>query len=234
MELVKKENSFDLLYAEAEKLSQADLLPADYRGKPANVLIARDIANRMGVSLFEVTQNLNIIKGRPTWGSQFIIQRVNLSGKYATSINYDWVGERDKPSWGCAAYVITKDKQKLKGATITMEIAEKEGWTKKLDSKTGKPLVTKWQTFPEQMLMYRAAAFFCRTYCPEVMFGLQTKEEVIDVEAVQQTESRFASDTAEPTPPPPPPQIEAQVCDEKPAKDLFAKDAVKETVPAGL
>jgi len=242
MELVKKENSFDLLLAEAKELAQSDLLPSAYRGKPANILIAKEISQRLGLSLLEVTQNLTPIQGRPSWGSQFIISRVNLSGKYATSIMYEWVGERDKPSWGCAAYVLTKDGKKLKGATITIEIATREGWVNRVDSKTGKPLVTKWQTFPEQMLMYRAAAFFCRTYCPEVLCGMPTQEEAIDIEAVQQTESRFASDTAEPTPPPPPPQIEAQVCDEKPQeKKLFktelelAENAkVNEKIPQGL
>lgn len=239
MELAKRENSFDLLYAEAEKLSQADLLPTAYRGKPANVMIAKEMANRLGLTLLEVTQNLTPINGKPSWGSQFIITRVNQSGKYASSIMYDWVGERGENSWGCAAYVITKDKKVLKGATITIDIAKREGWMRN----------AKWQTIPEQMLMYRAATFFCRTYCPEVLCGCLTQEEAIDIDTIQEAESRFASAEAEPTPPPPAPtqwtqplkvecavsngSDDAVVCDEKPAKELF-KDTVKEAVPAGL
>ena len=34
---------------------------------------------------------------------------------------------------------------------------------------------------PEQMFMYRCAAFFARAYCPDVLNGLQTAEELRDV-----------------------------------------------------
>jgi hypothetical protein len=40
---------------------------------------------------------------------------------------------------------------------------------------------SKWKTMPEQMFKYRCAAFFARTYCPEVLNGLQTVEELRDV-----------------------------------------------------
>jgi hypothetical protein len=34
---------------------------------------------------------------------------------------------------------------------------------------------------PKLMLMYRAASFFGRLYCPEMLMGFQSTEEVIDV-----------------------------------------------------
>ena len=40
---------------------------------------------------------------------------------------------------------------------------------------------SKWVTMPEQMMMYRAAAFFARVFCPHALMGLQTAEEVQDV-----------------------------------------------------
>jgi exonuclease I len=46
---------------------------------------------------------------------------------------------------------------------------------------------------PELMFRYRAAAFFGRLHTPEIMMGLQSREEVIDVQGqimeVQQTNS---------------------------------------------
>lgn len=33
---------------------------------------------------------------------------------------------------------------------------------------------------PEQMLRYRAAAFFGRLHCPEILMGMQSQDEVID------------------------------------------------------
>jgi hypothetical protein len=56
-------------------------------------------------------------------------------------------------------------------------MAKAEGWL----TKTG----SKWITMPELMLKYRAAAFFGRLYAPEVLMGMQTSEEVIDITPMQ-------------------------------------------------
>ena len=58
---------------------------------------------------------------------------------------------------------------------MTMEMARNEGWVTKSGSK--------WQTMPELMLAYRAAAFFARVHCPSALMGFQTAEEVRDLEA---------------------------------------------------
>jgi hypothetical protein len=60
-----------------------------------------------------------------------------------------------------------------------MAMAKAEGWLDKNGSK--------WKTMPEQMLMYRAATFFCRVYCPEVLAGVQTVDEIIDVGYLEET-----------------------------------------------
>ena len=44
---------------------------------------------------------------------------------------------------------------------------------------------------PEQMLMYRAASFFARTYCPEVLMGFSTADEVEDITDVQSEKVRI-------------------------------------------
>ena len=38
---------------------------------------------------------------------------------------------------------------------------------------------------PELMLAYRAAAFFARVYCPEILMGVQVEGEVEDSERPQ-------------------------------------------------
>jgi hypothetical protein len=62
------------------------------------------------------------------------------------------------------------------GALITIALAKAEGWM----SKNG----SKWKTMPEQMLMYRAAAFWTRAYAPELSLGMQTAEEVADTHGI--------------------------------------------------
>ena len=39
----------------------------------------------------------------------------------------------------------------------------------------------KWKTMPEQMLAYRAGAFFARVHCPEVLMGCHVEGEADDV-----------------------------------------------------
>jgi hypothetical protein len=56
-----------------------------------------------------------------------------------------------------------------------MEMAKLEGWLDKPGSK--------WKTMPELMLKYRAAAFFGRLYAPEIMMGLYSADEVVDIAA---------------------------------------------------
>ena len=67
--------------------------------------------------------------------------------------------------------VRVKDGKLIKGGTW-IGTAKKEGWFQKNGSK--------WQTMPEQMLGYRAYAWFGRLYTPETMMGLQSTDEVED------------------------------------------------------
>jgi hypothetical protein len=57
-----------------------------------------------------------------------------------------------------------------------MAMAKREGWATKSGSK--------WQTMPDLMIRYRAAAFWGRLYIPELLVGIQTQEEVLDIEPV--------------------------------------------------
>jgi hypothetical protein len=54
-------------------------------------------------------------------------------------------------------------------------MVKSEGWLAKPGSK--------WKTMPELMFRYRAAAFFGRLYAPDILMGMQTAEEVMDVVA---------------------------------------------------
>ena len=75
-------NAMNKAYKTASILSRSDLMPEAYKGKPENVLIAMDIASRMGCSLSLVAQNLYIVKGKPAWSGQFCIAAVNGCGRF--------------------------------------------------------------------------------------------------------------------------------------------------------
>lgn len=163
---------FELAQRAARLLSTSSLVPKEYQGNIANCVIALNMANRMQSDPLMVMQNLYIVHGRPGWSSQFLISTFNASGRFS-ALRYEWVGDEGKDSWGCRAWAIEKETgEKLVGSTVTIGLAKKEGWY----SKTG----SKWQTMPQQMLMYRAASWFIRAYAPEIAMGMHTAEELRD------------------------------------------------------
>ena len=56
-----------------------------------------------------------------------------------------------------------------------MGLAQAEGWTRN----------RKYQTLPDLMLRYRAAAFFISMYLPDATMGFRTVEEVEDIVAAE-------------------------------------------------
>jgi hypothetical protein len=160
----------------AKALASSTLIPPQFQGQQgfANCLVALEIAGRMGISPFLAMQHLHVIHGRPSWGSSFIIAMVNGCGRFSP-LRFEISGEGD----GLACYAVATDlasRQELKGPTVTMAMAKKEGWATKSGSK--------WQTMPELMIRYRAAAFWGRLYASDMLLGMQSQEEVLDVQPV--------------------------------------------------
>lgn len=158
----------------AVALSNSTIVPENYRGEKnvANCLIALELASRTGASVMMVMQNMYVIQGKPSWSSVFLISSVNASGRFSP-IRYEIEGEEAQDGWRCRAYakdLATGDR--LEGEWITWGMVKAEGWLSKAGSK--------WKTMPGQMIRYRAAAFWTRTYAPEISLGMHTMEEVAD------------------------------------------------------
>lgn len=152
-------------------LADSDLVPAHFRGKKANCLIALNMAQRMKADPLMVMQNLVVVHGTPTFEAKFAIACFNATGRYSP-IRYREVGEKGKDSWGYVAYAIEKATGDIcEGPLVTIATAKGEGWYNQNP---------KWKNVPELMLRYRAASWFIRTTDPGVMMGFQTREEVED------------------------------------------------------
>ena len=157
----------------ADRYANSGMVPDTYKGKPDNCFTALELAARMNVSPMLIFQNLYIVQGKPSWAGQACKALVDGSGKFRES-EYIMTGNFEDGSRGCYLQAVNSKTGKLvKGTEITLKMARDEGWMNKNGSK--------WKTMPEQMLKYRAAAFFARTECPEVLMGFQTAEETEDV-----------------------------------------------------
>lgn len=185
VEIVKPQNidafsmrGFDHAQRVAKMLASSNLIPEAYRGNIQNTMIALELANRIGASPLLVMQNLYIVQGKPSWSSSFIIASLNACHRFSP-LRFAMSGEGD--DYGCAAWaydLATGDK--LEGPKVTWTMAKAEGWHGKAGSK--------WKTMPELMFRYRAAAFFGRLYAPDILMGMQTAEEVYDVQAAPREE----------------------------------------------
>lgn len=170
--------------AMAQTLSKSEIIPQSYKGKPADCLIAIDIANRLGLSPAIVMQNSQIVRGKFSWSGSACKAMIDGCGRYQKT-RYVYVGERGKDSYGCYLEAIDNDGDIIKGVPVTIEMAKKEGWYNKDGSK--------WLSLPDLMLKYRAAAFFMRTECASIAMGFLTTEEVEDIYGKQTIDNQKAS-----------------------------------------
>ena len=186
----------------------------------ANCVVALNMSARMGADPIMVCQNLHVIEGRPSWSSMFVIASINQCGKFSP-IRFDlsapgeeveakftyveWVDgsngkRRPEEKIGtmkvrhqtCSAWVIEKATgERLDGPTVSMQLALDEGWIQKKGSK--------WRTMPEVMLRYRAASLFGKLYAPELLMGLQSREELEDIIEVDTTTGEVTKSHSSPS-----------------------------------
>ncbi len=170
------ESAWALQQREALAWCTSTLVPTIYRGKEniGNVLIAMEMAKRIGAGTMQIMQNLHVIQGKPSLSSSFLIATVNACGRFEP-LRFEIEGaDPARDDYRVRAFATDKKSGALcNGPWITYAMVKGEGWL----SKNG----SKWKTMPELMFMYRAAAFWARLYAPEVSLGIQTVEEVNDV-----------------------------------------------------
>lgn len=160
-------------YKLAQVLCMAEVIPDAYKGKPADCMIAIDMANRMNISPLMVMQSLFVVKGKPSWSGQACMSFIQANPAF-TDVKPVYVENAQKNDRGC--YISAKrtsDGSEVKGVLVTLAMAKAEGWTKN----------QKWQNMPDLMLAYRAAAFFARVYCPAVLMGVSVEGEIEDITA---------------------------------------------------
>jgi hypothetical protein len=176
---------FQQMWAAARLLSNAgDMIPRHFQGKPEAVFVVMDLAARANLSPLMMLQNMYLVYGRPGMEAKLVIALVNNSGLFSTSLEFKM--SADKQS--CYAFATrASDGVVLEGPPVTWQIVKAEGWDKPKGGKDGKKLVpSKWTTLPDLMFRYRAAAFFARLHCPEVLMGLRPVDEIEDIEAAEQ------------------------------------------------
>lgn len=158
---------FQMAMQAAEMLATSSMVPTTYQNNPGSCFIALNTALRLRMDPLMIMQNLYVVQGRPSWSGQFAIALVNICPKFELT----WFEFRNGGDFqaGVRMCAQLKTGQQVYGTWITPEMVKAEKWG------------NKWQTMPEQMYQYRAAAFFARTNCPEALLGLKVEGEAEDM-----------------------------------------------------
>jgi hypothetical protein len=160
----------------AQLLSDADLLPRQFIGKPANVLYAIEYGRTLGIAPVAAITGIHVIEGKPSASSGLIGGLVRQAGHKLRV-------KSDGSTSATAQIVRADDPDFTYEATWTLERAEQAGLCKIEKGKpvardrNGKP--TAWEKYPAAMLKARAITEVARDACEDVLFGLHyTPEEL--------------------------------------------------------
>jgi hypothetical protein len=161
----------------AKAYAASALVPDEYRNKLPDCAIVVALAWRHKADPLAFFQHVHVIHGRPGMDAQLAIALANNSGKIKGVITHEFERDAQGRIVACtASAVLAETGEVIRGSTITLAMAEAEGWARvhKDGSKS------KWLTMPDHMFRFRSSAWLLREYLPEVLLGMYTTDELED------------------------------------------------------
>lgn len=162
------EENLDREIKRAELMSQADMIPEKFKGNPANVLVAREIASTMGESAWVTMKELYFVGNIPTFSAKYMRSRVRQAGHILRE-------EFNEETTTARCVIIRKDDPDFEHVTT---------WDREKAVAHGLWGKGHWKKNPELMLKNRAVSECVREACNEVMGGVSYTAE--EAEAMQQ------------------------------------------------
>lgn len=158
--------NFEQALTFCDYLADSDLVPKDFKGKPANCLIAIQWGAELGLKPLQAVQNIAVINGRAALWGDAVIALVRSSPLC------EYITESDD---GHAAICKVKRRGEAEEIrTFSMDDAKAAG----LSGKQGP-----WTQYPKRMRQMRARAFALRDVFPDVLRGMPIAEEIMDIPA---------------------------------------------------
>tara|TARA_R100001591_G_scaffold116906_1_gene135039 strand:+ start:560 stop:1555 length:996 start_codon:yes stop_codon:yes gene_type:complete len=151
----------------ATTLSKSGLVPKEFQGKPANILVAVQWGYEIGLAPMQALQNIAVINGRPSlWGDSLLAlvkQHKNFAGCR------EWM--EGKIAFCEIKRTLNNGEMEATLAQFSEADAQKAG----LLNKQGP-----WRQYPKRMMQLRARGFAIRDAFPDAIKGLITAEEAMD------------------------------------------------------
>lgn len=156
----------------SEMLAKSELVPPDYRGKPANILVAVQMGAEVGLAPLQALQGIAVVNGRPAMFGDALMALVRGSGlcEYVKEeVMEDAHGHPVK-----AVCTVKRKGEPAQSRVFTMEDA-------KLAGLTGR---STWKQYPKRMLQMRARSWALRDVFADVLKGIAVAEEASDMPPV--------------------------------------------------
>jgi len=183
VDILASRDSFEHMQRVAKVFCTSDLIPAHLKkNNGADALLALQIAKRMNEDPVSVMQNIYFVSGKAGWSASYMIARANRSGVFKGPIRWKSEGQGETLSVTARGRLAEIEGEDVE-VTVSMAMAKAEGWVKN----------PKYNTMAEHMLRWRSATMLIRLYCPEVMMGMPTDDELTD----QRYASNFRDVTGE-------------------------------------
>jgi hypothetical protein len=166
------ERRLELAQQIATKLAASNLVPEEYRGRPDDCFVAVQMGAELGMGPFQAVQSISVINGRPAlWGD-------GLLGVVRASKKCEYIRESFDPDTQtaiCETKRVGDEKPILR--TFSRADAVKAGL---IGSKTSGH--SPWAKYEARMLQMRARSWCLRDAYADVLRGLSSAEELMDVE----------------------------------------------------
>lgn len=160
----------DGLVRMAQAYAASGVVPKPFQGKPHDCFVVISAAITLKIEPIMAFQCLFMVEGKLGMDGKLCISLANQRGPWVGGVQFEQSGECD--TLAVTAFGVRSNGDK-DTCTISIGQAKEAGWTGRHPS---------WKFAPVQRLSYRAATYLVRKYCPEVMLGLETREEIEDTD----------------------------------------------------
>jgi len=195
----------------SKMISSSGMVPAAYKGKPQDILVAIQWGYEVGLQPMQALQNIAVINGKPSIYGDAAIALVKADPR-CRGVKETIEGEGEKMVARCVVRRAYGDEIEETEATFSVDDAKRA----KLWGKQGP-----WSQYPKRMLAMRARGFAIRDAFPDAMKGMITAEEAQDYPTKT---PRDVTPAPEPLPEPEP-EIEAEIQDAETIEDPI-QDAI--------
>jgi hypothetical protein len=165
----------------ADALCATDMVPAQYKGKPANGAAAILYGEEIGLNPIQSLQNIFIVQGKPAIYARTAVALVRRHG-----VKVKTVATSDE-----SVTVSAEREGQLEESTWDIARATAAGYLSN----------AKYKSNPQEMLYSKAAMEVCRKIAPDVLLGIAYSGEELELETPVRVESSRVSveDIVKPT-----------------------------------